>query len=679
MARTYYKYAEREAESRINWAEVGKTMSDTIGEELKIREEKKKRIDDASREFGQILENAPLGEMRGFNDWTLDFAENAQKALLMQDTLLKSGQLSLKDYTLQRQNLLDGTSNSFKVIKTWNDDFSEAKKKLEAGELDAQSQYELMQMERLGNFNSHSLFINPTTFKVSLGERELQDPSKPYDPEDNPYTGFLKDDPNTFQSVQQLSNRFQQLQAPYDPETALKTSANNLAKTYKILQGKYTTLDDVREHPDWQQAKHQMVVANLGSSKDRTASSILTDFLQFTPSTYTKLQDPSKPFDAETNPLIEYEVVGAGEEFDFTNDPDDPRLYNADGERNQNMILLIPNPDQPNSGAAVGDLTEEQMGIAYDALAAQLDVMVDREAEAEQKRTSPRTRKTDTQRREEDTDKAMAALINDIITKDEYEGSAQELASKYNLDKLWQNQDDILLKSIIRQDTDNDGVVDNFLIITDNIVQGQKPKDINVFKENGERKTNYEIAQELYSHLGEGSPSFKRDFSTIAENWGKDFGDVNDKNYTFERDVKKIDTTKTPSLKNKVDGEKITTVFSKLPSTHSAAYKEAPPVILNWLTGFFNPDNVSVVGKKEGSFDKYNSITITINGVEKKFDYKKNGLQFLQEIMPWVQEQYKKKTGGGDEGDETGERNQDETPSEGQASGGVDDILGLLS
>jgi len=52
---TYYKYAERSADSQINWAEVGKNMSDMLKEETRIREEKKAAIDAASREFGQTL------------------------------------------------------------------------------------------------------------------------------------------------------------------------------------------------------------------------------------------------------------------------------------------------------------------------------------------------------------------------------------------------------------------------------------------------------------------------------------------------------------------------------------------------------------------------------------------------------------------------------------------------
>ena len=38
---TYYKYAERSADSQVNWAEVGKGISDMLADEVKIREEKK--------------------------------------------------------------------------------------------------------------------------------------------------------------------------------------------------------------------------------------------------------------------------------------------------------------------------------------------------------------------------------------------------------------------------------------------------------------------------------------------------------------------------------------------------------------------------------------------------------------------------------------------------------------
>jgi len=41
MAGTYYKYAERESDSQVNWASVGKDMSDMLAETNRVREEKK--------------------------------------------------------------------------------------------------------------------------------------------------------------------------------------------------------------------------------------------------------------------------------------------------------------------------------------------------------------------------------------------------------------------------------------------------------------------------------------------------------------------------------------------------------------------------------------------------------------------------------------------------------------
>jgi hypothetical protein len=58
---TYFKYAERSAESQINWAEVGKNMTDMLQEQERIRDEKISALDAATRELGEKLAN-PLRE-----------------------------------------------------------------------------------------------------------------------------------------------------------------------------------------------------------------------------------------------------------------------------------------------------------------------------------------------------------------------------------------------------------------------------------------------------------------------------------------------------------------------------------------------------------------------------------------------------------------------------------------
>ena len=54
---TYYKYAERGADSQVNWAEVGKNLSDMLSDEVKIREEKKATYEQSYQDEQKNLYN----------------------------------------------------------------------------------------------------------------------------------------------------------------------------------------------------------------------------------------------------------------------------------------------------------------------------------------------------------------------------------------------------------------------------------------------------------------------------------------------------------------------------------------------------------------------------------------------------------------------------------------------
>ena len=159
---TYYKYAERSADSQINWAEIGKSMSDMLANETRIREEKKAAIDAASREFGNTLANPPQGEHKGANQWALEYADNASKFMLMQDKLLKSGQMKLKDYTVARQNILDGTDQAFNLSKDFQAVFAEKMERYKTDKSQDLEQWLMAQAEGYSDFNKSQLYINPT-------------------------------------------------------------------------------------------------------------------------------------------------------------------------------------------------------------------------------------------------------------------------------------------------------------------------------------------------------------------------------------------------------------------------------------------------------------------------------------------------------------------------------------
>jgi len=120
---TYYKYAERQADSFVNWAEIGKNLTDMLQKEFQIREQKKAAIDQATRESLKELSNQPTGQHEGLNAWSLKYADEAREAILLQDRLLKKGILKLKDYTIMRQNLNDGTDELYSAIKGYQEIF----------------------------------------------------------------------------------------------------------------------------------------------------------------------------------------------------------------------------------------------------------------------------------------------------------------------------------------------------------------------------------------------------------------------------------------------------------------------------------------------------------------------------------------------------------------------------
>jgi len=170
MAETYYKFAERSAESQVNWAEVGRSVSEMLLEDAAVREQKKTAIDEASRQFGEVLANAPTGDFKPANEWILDYANDATQAMLLQDRLLKQGALSLKDYTVQRQNINDSTNQMFEISKKYQDKFTEAKKRAESGTAQDTEMWLKTQAEGLSNFTNTKAYINPTNYQVSISK-----------------------------------------------------------------------------------------------------------------------------------------------------------------------------------------------------------------------------------------------------------------------------------------------------------------------------------------------------------------------------------------------------------------------------------------------------------------------------------------------------------------------------
>jgi hypothetical protein len=285
MAGTYFKYAERNAQDQINWAEVGKNMSDMLLEEARIREEKKAAIDQASREFGEVLANAPTGDYDAGNTFALDYANSAQEIRLMQDRLLKSGQLSVKDYLIARQNVNSGTNQIFDLAQEYQNEYSVKMKRWQDGDSSGREVWEMEQAEGLANLRASGGYINPTNGVVSIGKKVK-----------NEATGVmeLSQNPNDFVTVNELRGRLKQQYDRFNVGEATAASVERLGEQEQAItvmagegglnqiisdidakRGNYTLEDEavVRTYLDWEKDTISSLMVNPNDM-----ASVLTDY-----------------------------------------------------------------------------------------------------------------------------------------------------------------------------------------------------------------------------------------------------------------------------------------------------------------------------------------------------------------------------------------------------------------
>jgi hypothetical protein len=170
---SYYKYAERDASAEVNWAQIGQNLTQTLQDEVKVREAKKAAIDAATREYDNTLNTAPQGEFQDGNKFTNDYVATQQKTRMMDDQLLKSGQMDLKTYTMRRQNGVDGTNQLFDLQKKFQSVYTERMAGIMSGELTAQNSFELSQVQGFGDFSKSQALVNPVDGRVNIGMTEI--------------------------------------------------------------------------------------------------------------------------------------------------------------------------------------------------------------------------------------------------------------------------------------------------------------------------------------------------------------------------------------------------------------------------------------------------------------------------------------------------------------------------
>jgi len=223
---TYYKYQERDPGSEINWAEVGSNFSGMLQEEARTRTAKKQAIDDSTREQQRVLDNAVQGDSTNMNQWTLDYAANATEQMMMTNRLMKSGDLSMKDFTMMRQNLADGTDQAFTLSQEYQAEYADKMARADCKDpsgVGCSQQLELDMMasaEGFGNFNKSQLVIDPQTGKVNVG----------FYKDNGKGVMELDSNPNSLVGINNLRNRIKGKVELYDMDGAVSKAAKGFGK-----------------------------------------------------------------------------------------------------------------------------------------------------------------------------------------------------------------------------------------------------------------------------------------------------------------------------------------------------------------------------------------------------------------------------------------------------------------
>ena len=355
MAKTYFKAQPTAAETQINWAEVGKNFSDMLTEEARVREDKKAAIDEASRQYQETLNDVDQGQSATANQWWLNAAGEMQNQMLMQDRMLKSGALNPRDYTVMRQNLVDGTDGLIGVFGKFNKEFKDRMDRFENGESQDLEQWAMAKMENFGNFQQTAVVVNPETGMLSVAD---------VDEDKN-----IINNPNSIRSVTSLKNLIARRYDKYDLDAATTEFAGSvgtwdtISRTYgsELAKGLITKTSD----PFFKGFTKQELV-ELGMS-EADAIKYEAELNVYTAGEDRFVQDIMSVW-SNTSSILTNSMSFApnGEEYTFT--------FDKEG-RAENEILLVKDPQ----GQLRAEYTEEQEKAVAQAIRDSLRNKLDRE------------------------------------------------------------------------------------------------------------------------------------------------------------------------------------------------------------------------------------------------------------------------------------------------------------
>jgi hypothetical protein len=352
---TYFGYVEREADSYVNWADVGRNMSATIDNIQRVRDEKKALIEKAYREDLDYIQSIPSGEHKTLRDWSIGFGNDAAENLKLKYNMLKQGKSSVRDFTSFRENITNDTESLYTTI---NNIQTVYKEKMDRFKNDENMDLELLdmaQLERFGNLSDTKSFINGLTGSVGVGLTEEVEV-------DGKKVRALKKGDDAYLTVQQLVSAVNRKYDNYDVRPDIAKWVEGFGEKIKSLRqfgseikaGSIIEVMDITNEELMKQAKA------LGYTEEEiTSIQKSVDDFKKAEDLYLKGLMIDNPYHtlATLNKRLNYQPTFSKEEAD----------------KDPNKVYC----ERDNSGAAVPKFTKDQETAVFDYMKGQARLMYD--------------------------------------------------------------------------------------------------------------------------------------------------------------------------------------------------------------------------------------------------------------------------------------------------------------
>jgi len=225
---TKFGYVDRDADSRVNWADIGKSFSDMLITKREKGEAEFKALDNLATVAADI--EIPLGENTTANSRMMDTSNDIKAFVSTNNKLWKNGEITTYEYQRRLQNVTDNTDLVLKTFKNLNTQIANLNKSNMSGNMSEYTRQNLDKLMKFSNLNDTKIVIQKDGTMV--GNKLIPDGKGGYVNSTNPEDAV---------SLQAFANIFLQDVKKYDYDTELNDIVKNLGKYQYVFQEIATT------------------------------------------------------------------------------------------------------------------------------------------------------------------------------------------------------------------------------------------------------------------------------------------------------------------------------------------------------------------------------------------------------------------------------------------------------